>query len=254
MLNSCLMLSKLSTIIRNPEILLIILKTGNKKSVKQYLSIKKNRDLMIKICNEIDFMLSKNKTIDEIIEYVSKKFNFMKYPIIWYSLIRKHHLKIVVETGVSMGWSSFMILIALQRENSGKLYSIDIDSSETVKQDGGVGYLVPDYLKKYWNLTIGDTNKLLEPTLRELKQLDMFIHDSEHSYQTMSYEYNLAWKFLKNNRFLCSDDINHSNAFDEFVTQHKHEIENLYETEEIQRPFDDVNKRPMIGFLQKIIT
>lgn len=209
---------------------------------------------MTKICDEIDHMLDKNKTIDEITEHVSKKFNFIKYPIIWYSLIRKHHLKIVVETGVSMGWSSFMILMALQRENSGKLYSIDVDLSKTVKQDGGVGYLVPERLKKHWTLIIGDTNKLLEPTLHKLKQLDMFIHDSEHSYQTMSYEYNLAWKFLNNNGFLCSDDINHSNAFDEFVTQHKHELTNFHTFEEIQRSFDHVNKRPMIGFLQKITT
>ncbi len=209
---------------------------------------------MTKICDEIDYMLDKNKTIKEITEYVSEKFDFIKYPIIWYLLIRKYHLKTIVETGVSMGWSSFMILTALRRENNGKLYSIDIDSSETVKQDGGVGYLVPDNLKKYWTLKIGDTNKFLEPILSELKQLDMFIHDSDHSYQVMSFEYNLAWKFLNNNGFLCSDDINHSNAFDEFVTQHKHELTNLHTFEEIQRPFDDVNKKPIIGFLQKIIT
>jgi len=254
MLKLCLMFSKLKIVLQNPDILPIIVKTRNKQSVKQYLSIKKNRDLMIQICNETDSMISKNKTINEIVEYVSKIFDFIKYPIIWYSLIRKYHLKIIVETGVSMGWSSFMILTALQRENSGELYSIDIDSSETVKQDGGVGYLVPDHLKKYWTLKIGDTNELLEPILSELKQLDMFIHDSEHSYQVMSFEYNLAWKFLNNNGFLCSDDINHNNAFDEFISNHKHEIVNLHIFEEIQRPFDDVNKKPMIGFLQKIIT
>lgn len=249
-----LLFSKLNTVLHDPNIISIIIKTRNKQAIKQYISIKKSRDLMITVSNEIDFLLSKNKTIGEIVEYVSKKFDFIKYPIIWYSLIRKYHLKIIVETGVSMGWSSFMILTALQRENSGKLFSIDIDSSETVKREGGIGYLVPNHLKKYWNLVIGDTNKLLKPTLDELKQLDMFIHDSDHSYQTMSYEYNLAWKFLNSNGFLCSDDINHSNAFDEFISQHKHEIINIYIIEEIQRSSDDVNKRPMIGFLQKIIS
>ena len=248
------MLSKLRIVLQNPDIIPIILKTRNKQSVKHYLSIKKNRDLMIQICNEIDSMLSRNETNDEIIEYTSKKFNFIKYPLIWYLLIRKYHLRTIVETGVSMGWSSFMILTALQRENSGKLYSIDIDFSDIVKQDGGVGYLVPDHLKKYWTLKIGDTHKLLKPILSELGQLDMFIHDSDHSYQVMSFEYNLAWEFLSNDGFLCSDDINHSDAFDEFIIKHKNHFTNLYKFEEITRSSDDIHKRPMIGFLQKVIT
>ena len=113
--------------------------------------------------------------------------------------MRKYHLKTVVETGVSMGWSSFMILTALQREGSeGRLYSIDIDSSESVRQDGGVGYLVPGPLKEgYWSLRIGNVCELLKPLLSELDEIDMFIHDSDHSYQIMSFEYNLAWRFLK---------------------------------------------------------
>ena len=56
-----------------------------------------------------------------------------------------------------------MILTALQREgSSGKLYSIDIDSSKTVQQDGGIGYLVLVHLKDHWDLGIGDVNELLK--------------------------------------------------------------------------------------------
>ena len=246
-------LSKLRIVLQNPDIIPVILKTCNRQHVKTILGIKKNRDMMVQICNEIDYMISKNNTNDEIVKYTSKKFNFVKYAIIWYLLIRKHHLKIIVETGVSMGWSSFMILTALQREGSGKLYSIDIDTSNSVKQDGGVGYMVPAHLKKYWVLEVGDTRKLLKPILSKLGKLDMFIHDSDHSYQVMSFEYDLAWKFLKKSGFLCSDDINHSDAFDEFLIKHKNDFTNLHEFQEIARPEDNVNKRPMIGFLQKNI-
>ena len=247
-------LSKLRIVLQNPDIIPVILKTGNRQYVKTILSIKKNRNMMIQICNEIDYMLSRNNTNDEIVKYTSKKFNFVKYAIIWYLLIRKHHLKIIVETGVSMGWSSFMILTALQREGSGKLYSIDIDTSNSVKQDGGVGYMVPAHLKKYWVLEVGDTRKLLKLILSKLGKLDMFIHDSDHSYQVMSFEYDLAWKFLKKNGFLCSDDINHSDAFEEFLIKHKNNFTNLHKFQEIARPWDDTNKRPMIGFLQKDIS
>ncbi len=246
------MFHKLDTILHNPKILLAKLKICS----RQQVSIKKNRDLMIKVCDEIDVLLSKDKPINKIVESVSTKFNFIKYPIVWYSLVRKYHLKTVVETGVSMGWSSFMILTALQREDSsGRLYSIDIDSSETVQQDGGVGYLVPDHLKEeYWNLRIGNVCELLEPLLSELDKIDMFIHDSDHSYQIMYFEYNLAWNFLKDDGFLCSDDITHSNTFDEFIGQHKNNLTNLCKFQEISRISDDVNKRSMIGFFQKTIS
>lgn len=245
------MFSKLATILHNPEILLVKFKIRS----RQQIYITKNRNLMIQICNEIDFLLSEDMPINEIVESISTKFGFIKYPIIWYILIRKYHLQTIVETGVSMGWSSFMILTALQRENSsGKLHSIDINSSTTVQRDGGTGYLIPDCLKEYWDLRIGDVRELLEPMLLELNQIDMFIHDSDHSYAVMSFEYNLVWDFLKDSGFLCSDDINHSNAFDEFIAQHKGSLTHLCKFQEISRPSDDVHKRPMIGFFQKTIS
>ena len=245
------MFHTLDTILHNPEALLVRLKIRS----RQRVYIRKSRDLMTKICDEVDTLLAGDMPTSKIVESVSTKFNFIKYPIIWYLLVRRYHLKIVVETGVSMGWSSFMILTALQREDSsGKLYSIDIASSKIVQQDGGIGYLIPDNLKEYWDLRIGDVNELLESMLSELHSIDMFIHDSDHSYAVMSFEYNLAWDFLKDSGFLCSDDINHSNAFDEFIAQHKDCLTHLCKFQEISRPSDDVHKRPMIGFFQKTIS
>lgn len=92
----------------------------------------------------------------------------------------------------------------------------------------GVGCLVPDRFKEYWNLTIDDVSDILESVLTELDKIDMFIHDSDHSYIVMSFEYNLAWNFLNDGRFLCSDDITPSNAFDEFTEQYKNHPTNLH--------------------------
>jgi len=209
---------------------------------------------MLKACDRVDELLNQNKGIKDIIDFVSSELHLIKYPIAWYALIRKFNPEIIVETGTSMGWSTFMILNALKREKEGHLYSFDLNDSESVKKDGGVGYLVPDDLKKHWTLKIGDTKKQLEPLLKKLGQIDMFIHDSEHSYETMMFEYSLAWKFLKKNGILCSDDINHSKAFDEFTTIHKNKIENLYKFEEIERASDKKNLRPWIGyFFKKLI-
>ena len=250
--NNILLLSKLKAIVHNPEIISIIMKTHNSKEVRHYLSIKKNRIFMDKICSEIDLLI--DKSIDEITENISNKFNFIKYPIIWYVLIRKFHLKKIVETGVSMGWSSYMILKALEREKEGKLYSIDIDSSEKLKQEGSVGYLVPKKLNHNWKLILGDSNKLLRPTLEKIKNIDMFIHDSDHSYKTMLYEFQLSWKFLNQKGFLCSDDINYNKAFEKFVSDYEDELKNYPIFQEIPRSSDKENIRPMIGFVQKTVS
>jgi len=100
-------------------------------------------------------------------------------------------------------------------------------------------------------LTIGDTRENLEPLYSKLKEIDMFIHDSEHSYETMMYEYSVSWEHLKKNGILASDDINHSNAFEEFTKKHANEIFDLIEFEEISRNTDVEFKRPKVGYFFK---
>ena len=244
-------LSKINKTIQNPEILGIFLKTRNIKSIKIYLKVKETRNLLKKSCDMVDSLLS-NTDINMIVEKTSAKFNLIKYPIMWYALTRKYKPKIIVETGTSMGWSSFMILNALNHnEEDGHLYSFDLDDSESVKTNGGVGYLVPEYLKQNWTLIIGDIKKQLEPLFKKLGKIDMFIHDSEHSYEMMMYEYNLAWQYLTEKGILCSDDINHSDAFQEFIDVHKNEINRLNTFQEIIRSTDDVNLRPFVGYFFK---
>ena len=150
-----------------------------------------------------------------------------------------------------MGWSSFMILSAISRNNSGHLHSFDLDDYENVKNYGGVGYLIPEKLKENWTLIIGDTKEKLEPVLKKLKHIDMFIHDSEHSYEMMMHEYSTAWKHLKKDGILGSDDINHSNAFEEFTGKYVDEIYGLIEFAEIPRNTDNEFKRPRVDIFFK---
>ena len=239
---------KIKLLLSNPEIVGILARGRDKSSITQYLSIKNERNKMQKICDYIDLLLSKKNEINDIIEMTSEKFNFIKYAVAWYALIRKYKPLIIVETGVSMGWSSYMILQALKREKRGKLYSLDLNDSDSVKKDGGVGYLVPTELKKNWELIIGDSTKFLLPLLTELGKIDMFIHDSDHSYNPMKFEYTLAWEHLNQNGILCSDDINYSEAFKEFTSSKKSEIRDLHTFKEISRPSTDKFLRPDVGF------
>ena len=237
--------------LHNPGVVFKFIFTGNKDEVRKTVQIKEYRKKMSDACNMSDKLLQQNHSIPNIIETISKQIGITKYPVAWYCLVRKNKPKIIVETGTSMGWSSFMILSAISRNSIGHLYSFDLNDSENVKNYGGVGYLVSEPLKKNWTLTIGDTKEKLEPVLKKLNQIDMFIHDSEHSYETMMYEYTAAWKYLKKGGILGSDDINHSNAFEEFIKLHNEEIENLVEFEEIERLTDTMFKRPSVGYFFK---
>lgn len=237
--------------LHNPNAVFKLIFTGNMDEVKKTIQIKENRKKMSNACKMSDNLLQQNYSIPEIIEIISKEIGITKYPIAWYCLVRTNKPKIIVETGTSMGWSSYMILSAISKNKIGHLYSFDLDDSESVKNSGGVGYMVTESLKKNWTLIIGDSKEKLEPLLKKLNRINMFIHDSEHSYETMMYEFTTAWSYLGKNDVLCSDDINHSKAFDEFIKLHNDEIDNLIKFEEIERSTDILFKRPFVSYLSK---
>lgn len=149
-----------------------------------------------------------------------------------YFLIRTTKPNIVVETGVAAGESTGFILQALKDNGSGKLYSIDfpfqwyvygnhelhLDSLPYGKMPG---YLVPERLKTNWKLIIGNTYQELPKLLERLKEIDVFIHDSEHTYKTMMFEYEFSWPHIKQNGYLLSDDVDFTNAFDGFAKKYK---------------------------------
>lgn len=47
----------------------------------------------------------------------------------------------------------------------------------------------------------------------------MFYHDSDHSYTCMNFEYN--WAMNKKIKYIASDDVNWSNAWNEFINKNK---------------------------------
>jgi len=131
----------------------------------------------------------------------------------------------VVETGVNEGYSSQAILSAMNLNNFGKLYSIDLPNvinapnGRSYNLNGReVGYIVPSYLRKRWELRLGDSKILLYPLLNELKEIDIFVHDSLHTYDHMLYEYTTAWAFINKNGFLISHDIQMNSAFKKFCS------------------------------------
>jgi predicted O-methyltransferase YrrM len=140
----------------------------------------------------------------------------------------------VVETGVCNGASSYVILSALETNGKGQLHSIDYpfyanEDLEKFRQetfdgyrgaaipaDKEPGWTVPESLRSRWELIRGRSQDRLPLLLEDLDSIDIFLHDSEHSHDCMTFEYSRVWPVLEEGGLLVSDDTDWNNAFSEF--------------------------------------
>ena len=129
-----------------------------------------------------------------------------------YATCRRQKPDIVVETGVASGVSSSYILCALEQNKHGQLYSIDLPWW----QENQSGWMVPDYLRHRWHLILDKSSEKLVPLLKKVARIDIFLHDSEHSYQNMLWEFQTAWAYLKDGGLLLSHNIDNNDAFSDF--------------------------------------
>ena len=53
--------------------------------------------------------------------------------------------------------------------------------------------------------------------LERVGEIDFFMHDSEHSYECMSFEFRAAWEALRAGGVLVADDVNVNTAWEEFT-------------------------------------
>jgi predicted O-methyltransferase YrrM len=142
---------------------------------------------------------------------------------IFYVLPRVIRPGIIVETGVASGSMTSFLLAALYHNATGVLHSFDLppiagmrSMDWTAKGVEEIGFLIPERYKAAWTLTIGDATYEL-PRLLVGKSIDVFFHDSDHSYAHMIYEYSFALKHVSPKGLLISDDITWNPAFFDFT-------------------------------------
>jgi hypothetical protein len=154
----------------------------------------------------------------------------------WYAITRSIKPENVIETGVCNGISTMAILLAMEENEIGTLYSIDypfradesLDEfrSETFDSYGGAaipadkdpGWVIPEELRARWDLTIGKSQRKLPGIIQTVDSFDMFIHDSEHSFPCMMFEYELAHEWVEDGGVILSDDIGWNEAFSVFTS------------------------------------
>jgi predicted O-methyltransferase YrrM len=151
-----------------------------------------------------------------------------------YALARVVTPAAIVETGVANGVSSTFWLAALAANRSGALYSIDyprvegdrLDPAEFPGRDlhgsfltAGTrsGWAVPAELRDRWALVLGPSQRELPALLAHLGGIDVFLHDSLHTYDHMSFEFETAWGALRPGGVLLADNADWNGALLDFA-------------------------------------
>jgi predicted O-methyltransferase YrrM len=146
-----------------------------------------------------------------------------------YLLSRAIKPSIIVETGVHYGVSTLFLLSALNANARGRLFSIDVPTEHYSKDDGvlwsggipesKIGLYVEESLKARWSLEIGRSATVLPNLMKRLAGLDLFVHDSEHTYGNMMSEFRTAWPGIQSKGVLVADDVDWSRAFEDFCME-----------------------------------
>lgn len=185
--------------------------------------IKKNKDFNDSLTEKVTNLQS---------QIISKRLTLGSLPpdvcMFIYALVRSLKPDVILETGVASGMSTSYLLAAFEANENGELYSVDLPHETVNAKLRGMaeqysltreqtGWLVPSELRKRWTLLIGKSSEVLPGTLRNLDKIDIFLHDSAHTYENMMFEYKTAWPYIKTGGVLLSDNIDYNEAFSDFA-------------------------------------
>ena len=124
---------------------------------------------------------------------------------------------VVVETGVARGVTSRIVLEALNRNERGHLWSIDLPHPLDKDLHGQIGAAVPSSHRTRWSYIEGSSRRRLPSVLRSLAQVEVFIHDSLHTARNTRFEMEQTLRVLAPGGIMIVDDISPHQAFANFA-------------------------------------
>jgi len=141
-----------------------------------------------------------------------------------YWLVRQLKPKKIVQCGVCNGLSASFMMLALAKNGpdgtlsvidlppvfnpndpdwmvEGKVYGVVIPEGKTT------GWMVPDAYRDRFEVWNGDAKDLLPKMVDKVDAIDMFYHDSDHTYDHMTFEFREAKRKLTPGGLVVGDDI-----------------------------------------------
>ena len=159
-----------------------------------------------------------------------------------YVIVRALRPEKVLETGGTPGKSTAFILRAMQRNDCGHLYTVDLPPDyvpeaqlqsregyhEALPAGTASGWIVPTELRLRHTQVIGSSREQLPRLLKKLQTVDVFLHDSDHSYENMTWEFEIAFRNIVKGGLLLSDDVLANDSFSDFCRMHQLSSVNVY--------------------------
>lgn len=123
----------------------------------------------------------------------------------WYAIVRAVQPDHVVETGTHLGLGSCVIAAALLRNGHGRLTTVDVDAE--------AGYLIG----QPWASVIDRRTGSSIDVLGTLSGVDMFLHDSLHTYDYETKELAAIEPHLRSDAIILSDNAHQSSALSDWA-------------------------------------
>jgi predicted O-methyltransferase YrrM len=154
-----------------------------------------------------------------------------------YWLVRSQKPRTIVQTGVCNGLSSAFMMLALAKNGpEGRLHVVDLppvfdpnDAAWTVKgkvygvvipEGKSSGWIVPDAYRDRFEVLNGDAKLLLPKLVDKVDEIDMFYHDSDHTYNHMMFEFREAKRKLRPGGLIVGDDVSWNASVWDFADAH----------------------------------
>ena len=123
----------------------------------------------------------------------------------WYAIVRAIEPDHVVETGTHLGLGTCVIAAALRRNGHGRITTIDVDSD--------AGYLIREPYESVIDRRVGSS----VDELAKLSDVDMFLHDSLHTYEYEASELAAVEPNLRADAIVLSDNAHDSAALSDWA-------------------------------------
>lgn len=134
--------------------------------------------------------------------------------------VRHARPQVVIETGVARGVTSRVVLEALQANDRGHLWSIDLPYPFDHELHDQIGVAVSDACRARWSYLAGSSSQRLPPLIGEVSHVEMFIHDSLHTARNTVFEMELAASAMPTGGVMLIDDIAMHKGFAAFAGRH----------------------------------
>lgn len=159
---------------------------------------------------------------NDINNKIKRKYSGPGAYVFLYFITRFFKPKIIFETGVAAGWSSFAFLSAINKNEYGHLYSSDLPNNLMMNNLLDIGIAVPTELKNAWSLCIKGDDICLPIFLKEVKSIDIFHYDSDKSYNARKNVFLSIYKKLSKEFIIIFDDIHINDHFKNLIKDYNY--------------------------------